>query len=185
MNKEIQVKGDKNGHVSKSNFNIQLAQEKNVDLAKSDKFAKLDEDQVNYIIQSSSAFISNFTQSSELKVPYSTIIYNQNKYKKEIKRARELWLSRLSNEPFTHKRVRLQQYQTLYSNMIAAYDGCKSVKEQVMVSKHLESLLDKSRLEIEGNKVSIKHNISVSYDDNTLLEESKNIIDLVEYEEID
>ncbi len=176
---------DKGAKRSKRLNELQLGKENYRGIAKKGDHHVMSDEAVEYILQSSSAFVSNQLQADTLGCSYHTILYHQQKHKKEITRLREIWLSKLANEPFAHKRIRLQQYQSLYENMLSVYLEAESIKDKIAVSKHLESLLDKSRLEIEGNQVNIKHAINVKYDDPALLDKSKEILDLVQYAEIE
>ena len=182
-NKLHPVKVTAGGQLNDNN-DLQLKPVNNHKITKNNDAINLNSKERNYILQSSAEFISNQIQANHLKCNYSTIIWNQNKYTKEIKQLRDNWLSKLSDVPFTHKRVRLEQYQHLYANMLTTYLECIEIKDKVMVSKHLESLLDKSRLEIEGTRVNVKHDVNVTYDDQSLIETSKEIIELADYEDV-
>ncbi len=166
------------------NNNLQLVPVKLQNIEEYKYNNKITEKDKEYILQSSAAFVSNQTQALRLNCDISTILYHQRKYSKDIKTLREAWLSKLSVVPFSHKRIRLEQYQVLYMQMLDLYNTTKEDKYKLQANKRLESLLDKSRLEIEGNKVTFQGRLDIVHDDPALLEQVKEIIELTDYEDV-
>lgn len=179
------VKTPNNNNVNTNNA-IQLIPENNQETGKKSIVRKLTQKEQEYILQSSACFISNQLQADTVKCNYTTILKYQKSYAKEILQLRDIWISKLSEEPFTHKRVRIRQFQDLYQRAITLYDN-NSEKPGIQDSaiRRMESILNSSRLEIEGNRVNVKYDINVKYDDRGLIEQSKEIIELADYEEID
>ncbi len=174
-----------NDIVASCNNNLQLTKE-NIDRSLVNKHSyKLTRNNIEYILQSAAAFVSNSSVANKLGVTINAVLFHQYRNSKEIKTLREAWLTKLSVVPFSHKRVRLEQYQVLYMQMLNLYNTTKEDKYKLQANKRLESLLDKSRLEIEGNKVTFQGRLDIVHDDPALLEQVKEIIELTDYEEVD
>ena len=131
---------------------------------------KLSEKEKEYILQSAAEFKSNTATANKLNIHVSTVLQYQKRYSKDIQLIRKSWLNKLSDVPFKHKRIRLEQYQFLYQQMLDLYVDTSEIKDKININRRLESLLDKSRLEIEGNKHTFEGFIKHEYDDNALLD---------------
>lgn len=131
------------------------------------------------ILQASSEFTSLKVLADRFGVSRQNILYYQKQYKREIATLRKTWLKRLADEPFANKRFRIRALQDLYDKAIELYFADNvSESSQVRLLSRMESLLNSSRIELEGSKLTISGTITHEYDEATLIDKAQQILGL-------
>jgi hypothetical protein len=143
------------------------------------------------IIQQLSRFYSNQQIADDLKNTFNIDIHRSNidnyrrVYKKEIQKVRDTWLTKLADEPLSHKRIRLQALQDLYNKAAVLYHTTNNIATKVQLIARMESILNSCRIELENNKLNVFGTIQRNYDDSNLIQNAKKIIELIGTDDVE
>ena len=136
-------------------------------------------------------------QQSGITLERSTLKYIENKHKSEIETIRNHWLSRIADEPATHKRVRIRELWNLYNltyknlnelteedfpliefktGLTVGIDKKAYHQTHTTLTKTLNMLIEQIRTEVEGKQIHVNMDIYHNMSDADIINNSLDVL---------
>ncbi|MGR3221264.1 MAG: hypothetical protein ACUZ8H_15825 [Candidatus Anammoxibacter sp.] len=139
---------------------------------------KIDAKDKESLIRDLAAFGKPFELAKQYNINITAVAYYVKKYADVIKQSRRKWVSRLDNEQYSHKRSRIIKLTELIDIVESRVITDMSISPNVLLIavQRIESLIDKLRVELEGNKVTLAGGFTVTVQDSDLMSKASEIL---------
>lgn len=150
---------------------------------------KLTQEAKTYIIKAASRFefprviLQNLEAEFGITIDRTSLFRFQQRHKDKIQRLQDLWIDKISDEPFAHKRKRINELQKLYTAMQELYMEAQKVSERTTIAKRMQDILNQARIEMEGQRITFSGQMLHKVDDDSLQAKVEQIMKLREVPE--
>jgi len=137
---------------------------------------KLSDKQQNTLIADLASFQKPTELATKFNISVSTVMYYTKTHRDLIKQSRRKWMTKLESEQYSHKRSRVIKLTQLIdmAEEIASKDDNSNIKLKAI--QRIESIVDKIRIELEGNKLTVQGNITHTQTDSDLISKAAEIL---------